>query len=122
MTGAPERVSLATSRINGPVGRTFVQARRAYRGVAYPWHCDAMGHMNTQFYSALYDGPGFHFLAMLGPNAELAPAGLGWADVRQLIEYKHEGAAGALPVVRTTLIRLGNKSGEYRHEIRHAAA
>jgi hypothetical protein len=36
-----------------------------YRGVAYPWQCDAMGHMNTQFYSALYDGAGFHFLAML---------------------------------------------------------
>ena len=91
-----------------------------YRGVAYPWQCDAMGHMNTQFYSALYDGAGFHFLAMLGPNAELAPKGLGWADVRQLIEYKHEVTAGAMLLVRTMLTRLGTKSVEYRHEIRNA--
>ena len=26
-----------------------------YRGVAYPWLCDSMGHMNTQFYAAMYD-------------------------------------------------------------------
>jgi hypothetical protein len=57
---------------------------------------------------------------MLGPNAELAPAGLGWADVRQLIEYKHEVTAGALLLVRTMLTRLGTKSVEYRHEIRNA--
>ena len=94
-----------------------------YRGVAYPWQCDAMGHMNTQFYSALYDGAGFHFLAMLGPNAELAPAdalGHACAWARQLIEYKHEVTAGALLLVRTMLTRLGTKSVEYRHEIRNA--
>ncbi len=91
-----------------------------YRGVAYPWNCDSMGHMNTQFYSALYDGASFHFLSMLAPYTELKKAGLGWADVRQLIEYKHEVPAGSLLVVRTTLKRLGNKSVEYQHELRNA--
>ena len=91
-----------------------------YRGVAYPWNCDSMGHMNTQFYAALYDGATFHFLSMLGPYNELKKSGLGWADVRQLIEYKHEIPNGALLVVRTTLKRLGNKSVEYRHELRNA--
>ena len=57
---------------------------------------------------------------MLGPNAELAPVGLGWADLRQLIKYKYEVTAGALLVVRSMLIRLGTKSVEYRHEIRNA--
>jgi acyl-CoA thioester hydrolase len=91
-----------------------------YRGVAYPWHCDSMGHMNTQFYAALYDGASFHFLSMLAPYNELKEGGLGWADVRQTIEYKHEVRAGSLLVVRTALRRLGNKSVEYRHEIHNA--
>ena len=97
-----------------------VQGVETYRGVAYPWHCDSMGHMNTQFYAALYDGASFHFLSMLAPYSELKESGLGWADVRQVIEYKHEVRAGALLVVRTTLRRLGNKSVEYRHELSNA--
>lgn len=95
-------------------------AVETYRGVAYPWNCDSMGHMNTQFYAALYDGASFHFLSMLAPYKELKARGLGWADVRQTIEYKHEVRAGALLVVRTMLRRLGNKSVEYRHEIHNA--
>jgi len=91
-----------------------------YRGVAYPWNCDSMGHMNTQFYAALYDGASFHFLSMLAPYNELKEGGLGWADVRQTIEYKHEVCAGSLLVVRTKLRRLGNKSVEYLHEISNA--
>jgi len=91
-----------------------------YRGVAYPWNCDSMGHMNTQFYAALYDGGSFHFLSMLAPYQALKEFDLGWADVRQLIEYKHEVRAGSLLVVKTGLRRLGNKSVEYRHEIVNA--
>ena len=91
-----------------------------YRGVAYPWNCDSMGHMNTQFYAALYDGASFHFLSMLAPYSELKDKGLGWADVKQIIEYKHEVRAGALLVVRTVLKRLGNKSAEYLHELCNA--
>jgi acyl-CoA thioester hydrolase len=94
-------------------------AVETYRGVAYPWNCDSMGHMNTQFYAALYDGASFHFLSMLAPYAELQKSGLGWADVRQMIEYKHEVRSGSLLIVRSTLKRLGNKSVEYLHELRN---
>jgi acyl-CoA thioester hydrolase len=97
----------------------MAQPVETYRGVAYPWNCDSMGHMNTQFYAALYDGASFHFLSMLAPYGELKKSGLGWADVRQLIEYKHEVPSGSLLIVRTTLKRLGNKSVEYRHELRN---
>ncbi len=91
-----------------------------YRGVAYPWHCDSMGHMNTQFYAALYDGASFHFLSLLAPYGELQQSDRGWADVRQVIEYKKEIRAGSLLVVRTSLKRLGTKSVEYLHELRNA--
>ena len=97
----------------------MAQAIETYRGVAYPWNCDSMGHMNTQFYAALYDGASFHFLSLLAPYNELKKTGMGWADVRQLIEYKLEVPSGSLLVVRTTLKRLGNKSVEYRHELRN---
>ena len=88
-----------------------------YRGVAYPWHCDSMGHMNTQFYSALYDGASFHFLSRLAPYSELEPLGLGWADVKQVIEYKHEIRSGSLLIVHTSMTRTGNKSVGYRHHL-----
>jgi len=92
-------------------------AVETYRSVAYPWNCDTMGHMNTQFYAAIYDGASFHFLSLLAPYNELKKIGMGWADVRQTIEYKHEVPSGSLLVVRSTLKRLGNKSVEYLHEL-----
>lgn len=88
-----------------------------FRGVVYPWQCDGMGHMNTQFYSALYDGATLHFLARLCPQAELKKLNHGWADVQQLIKYEKELVAGDLLVARTNLIRMGNKSIEYRHRL-----
>lgn len=88
-----------------------------YRGVAYPWHCDAMGHMNTQFYSALFDGATLHALSLVAASERLAKAGLGWADVRQLIEYRDEVRSGTLLVVRTTFIRCGRTSLSYRHDL-----
>ena len=91
-----------------------------WRGVAHPWNCDTMGHMNTRFYAAIYDDASFQFLGRLAPSAALKQSGLGWADVRQLIEYKHEVASGALLLVRTALKRLGRTSVEYRHELRDA--
>lgn len=91
-----------------------------FRAVAHPWHCDVMGHMNTQFYAGLYDGATLHFLALLCPSAMLKAAGRGWADVRQLIEYKKEAVAGNLLLIRTTLVRLGTTSIEYRHELVNA--
>ena len=91
-----------------------------WRGMAHPWNCDTMGHMNTRFYAAIYDDASFHFLARLAPSQAQKASGFGWADVRQLIEYKQEVASGALLVVRTELKKLGRTSVEYRHELRDA--
>jgi acyl-CoA thioester hydrolase len=91
-----------------------------YRGVAYPWLCDSMGHMNTQFYCTLYDGASFHFLSMIAPYGEHAPRQCGWADVKQTIEYKEEVRAGTLLVISSRLLRIGSSSIGYRHEMRNA--
>lgn len=89
----------------------------SYRGVAYPWYCDSMSHMNTQFYSVLFDGATLHALARLAPGGELASCGLGWADVRQAIDYRREVRAGTLLVVRRAFLRCGRTSVSYRHEL-----
>lgn len=94
-----------------------MQEFETYRGVAYPWHCDAMGHMNTQFYSALFDGATLHALSRVATSADLEASKLGWADVRQLIEYKDEVRSGTLLLVRTGFVRIGRTSLSYRHSL-----
>lgn len=92
-------------------------AFETYRGVAYPWLCDSMGHMNTQHYAAMYDTASFHFLSRMAAYSELEKIGRGWADVRQTIEYKREVRSGSLVVIRTHLQRLGTKSVQFLHEM-----
>src|SRR5689334_18695108 len=89
-----------------------------FRGVVYPWFCDFMGHMNTQFYCTLFDGATLHFLAHLAKRSELEARGCGWVDLRQLIEYKHEVRSGELLLIRTRLTKIGNSSLGFLHEMR----
>ena len=94
-----------------------------YRGVAYPWQCDSMGHLNTQFYVAMYDTATVHFLEMLASvPQDRRRKQLGWADIRQTIEYRHELRAGELVVVTTALTRIGSKSVHFTHWMRNAVS
>ncbi len=88
-----------------------------YRGAVYPWHCDTMGHMNTQFYTAIFDSASFHMLSRLVPYSQMQARKHGWADVKMTVVYEHETPAGALVHVRSTLTRLGSKAIEYRHSL-----
>lgn len=90
--------------------------RETFRGVAFPWLCDAMGHLATQHYMAMFDVASFHFLAMIGPPlAELTAAHLGWADVHHEVHYRREIRAGELLVIRSSLLSVGDTSVHYRH-------
>jgi acyl-CoA thioester hydrolase len=88
-----------------------------YRGVAYPWLCDSMGHMNTQHYCALFDGATFHFFKLFGGPRQLKETQRGWVDAKQTIEYRHEILSGDLLVIRTAMIRVGRSSIGFRHEL-----
>ena len=90
-----------------------------YRGVAYPWFCDSMGHMNTQHYCAMFDTATFHFLTTLESFTTLKSAGLGWADRKQVITYESELLAGALVVVETSPLRAGRSSVGYMHMMKN---
>jgi acyl-CoA thioester hydrolase len=89
-----------------------------YRGVVHPWLCDAMGHLTTRHYVAMFDDAGYHLLAAIGYTQALLEAGVGFADVRHVISYKAELRVGALVLVRCGITRVGEKSitGLYRME------
>lgn len=90
-----------------------------YKGVVHPWLCDAMGHLTTRHYLAMFDDAIYHLYHQVFGYA--GPFGVfeskGWADVRQLIEYKAELPAGALIEVRGELLKLGGKSVTSRYEM-----
>ncbi len=51
--------------------------------VAHPWLCDAMGHLNTRHYFAMFDDAPMVLLAQIaGPAEQAFAAERGWADVR----------------------------------------
>ena len=88
-----------------------------YKGVAHPWLCDVMGHMTTRHYVAMFDDASYHFLnEAFGwrPDDSSAP---GWADVKQVIEYNDEVAAGSLLEVKGKIARIGGKSITIQYEM-----
>lgn len=90
----------------------------AYKGVAHPWLSDVMGHMTTRHYVAMFDDASYHFLhEVFQWDAGAVADGLGWADVRHVIEYKAEVSTGDILEVRAGLRRLGGKSITVMYEM-----
>ncbi|MDW5317274.1 acyl-CoA thioesterase [Rhizobium sp. PL01] len=81
-----------------------------YVGVAHPWMCDVMGHMNVRHYAAMFDDASFQLLGHIAGTEALADTSRGWADVRSEVEYKHETKAGALLTIRSRVVKVGRSS------------
>lgn len=88
-----------------------------YKGVAHPWLCDIMGHMTTRHYVAMFDDASYHFLREAFGWRPGEPGAPGWADVRHVIEYNDEVAAGDLLEIRGQIERIGGKSLTIRYEM-----
>ena len=84
----------------------------AYKGVAHPWFSDVMGHMTTRHYMAMFDDASYHFLNEVfdWSGGGSANAGLGWVDVRHVIEYQAEVSNGDILEIHAGLRRVGGKS------------
>lgn len=86
-----------------------------FRGVVFPWHCDAMGHMSVQHQVPLLDNAVYHLLGFFGPVAgEIDGRRAGWADVSHEIRYLHELAAGDLLVLASGILSVGRSSLRHR--------
>jgi acyl-CoA thioester hydrolase len=94
----------------------------SYKAAVYPWHCDIMGHMNTQFYAAAFDAAGLSMLSNIASTEVLKGLNAGWADVRQLIEYRIELLAGTVIEVRSRVLRAGNSSITVLHTMTQGAS
>jgi len=81
-----------------------------YVGVAHPWMCDVMGHMNVRHYAAMFDDASFQLLGHIAGSQGLADTSSGWADVRCEVEYKHETRPGALLTIRSHVLKIGRSS------------
>ena len=86
-----------------------------FRGVVFPWHCDAMGHMSVQHQVPLLDNAVYHLLGFFGPVAgEIDGRRAGWADVSHEIRYLNELAAGDLLVLASGILSVGRSSLRHR--------
>lgn len=81
-----------------------------YRGVVHPWLCDAMGHMTTRHYAAMFDDASYHLFATLGFTPDHLAAGIGLVDVKLTTTFSAELKAGALVIVHGRVLRVGTKS------------
>ncbi|MGX7872579.1 acyl-CoA thioesterase [Mesorhizobium sp. ORM6] len=79
-------------------------------GVAHPWMCDVMGHMNVRHYAAMFDDASFHLLGHIAGQDGNQAAQTGWADVRTEIDYRHETKAGSLLTIRSHVVKIGCSS------------
>ncbi len=97
----------------------MTKPRSTYRGVVYPWQCDAMGHFNTRYYMAMFDDAAWHFLHEAGFDASTKhETKIGWADVHHEIEYLRELREGELVLIESKPVRVGNKSIMYQLEMK----
>lgn len=81
-------------------------------GVAHPWMCDVMGHMNVRHYAGMFDDASFQLLGHIA--GKIPDDGFGWADVRSTTEYKQEVPAGDLLTIRSHVLKIGRSSLTFR--------
>ena len=90
-----------------------------YKGTAHPWFCDVMGHMNIRHFMTMFDEAAYHLLFQVfgWSGNQDSSAGVGWADVRHVVEYQAEVRAGDLLEIRGCIAKVGTKSITIRYEM-----
>jgi len=92
-----------------------------YRGTAYPWQCDHIGHMNVMWYVGKFDEATWNFFASIGATPTyLRESGCGLAAVQQNIAYSRELMAGDIIEVRTRIVEVRDRVIRFVHEMRNA--
>lgn len=82
-----------------------------YRGVAHLWECDSLGHLNSPFYSRIFDDASTGAMLAFGLSmVEAIDAGYSWADVRMELDYRNEVPVNSVLSVTAQLVSLGRAS------------
>ncbi|MBZ9772263.1 acyl-CoA thioesterase [Mesorhizobium sp. CO1-1-8] len=90
------------------------------RSIVHPWLCDIMGHLTTRHYMGMFDDANLLLLheATGWQAGGEGWADMGWADVRNELEYKDELPAGTFIEITGGLKRIGTSSLEIFLEMR----
>ena len=93
-----------------------------YQGVVYPAQCDAMGHMNVQYYIAAFDQSFWHLVAAAGYSATwIEERREGWADRRYEIDFRKELPVGSLFEIHSGVVKVGRTSLTTCHRLTNKA-
>ncbi|MEM7674967.1 MAG: thioesterase family protein [Myxococcota bacterium] len=92
----------------------------SYSGIAHPWLCDVMNHLNTRHYMAAFDDASMLFLTKLGHDFENNEL-FGWADVNVVLNLKAEVPKGASFFIESTVSKIGNTSIVTTHKLHRNA-
>lgn len=87
-----------------------------YSGFIHGVDCDLMGHLNTARYAAIFDAASWRMFGSLGYRWS-ATAVLGWADVRNVIDYYSEVSVDSEVYTLSLMSRVGQKSITLVHEL-----
>ena len=89
-----------------------------FRGVAYPWHCDHMGHMNVTWYVSRFDEATWNLFASVGLTPSyVRDANCGMVAVEQHISYKRELLAGDVVFARSRWLEGRERVVRFAHEL-----
>ena len=90
-----------------------------YRAVTHPWMCDQFGHLNVRFYAHIFDDASFALWPLAGVGRLVfEEAGVHTVVARTETDFRSEVPPGRVVMVRSSYIRIGEKSVHYRQELR----
>ncbi|MGV8935557.1 MAG: acyl-CoA thioesterase [Allorhizobium sp.] len=93
-----------------------------YQGVVYPAQCDAMGHLNVQYYIAAFDQSLWHLMAACGYSpAWITERHQGWADRRYEIDFRRELPVGSLFTIESEVVKVGRTSFTTKQTMKNTA-
>jgi len=92
-----------------------------FNGFSHGWLCDQMGHLNTRHYAAMFDDAAIHLMNVLGFSwSTLSSSDYGWANAKDVVEYKEEVPLGIPISIYSGIKRVGTKSITTHHAMHNS--
>ncbi len=96
----------------------MVMLIESYRGFAYPWQMDRIGHMNVQFHIARFDEAAWRFSARPGFTPGFLKSNhRGMVAPEQRTQHKTGVLAGSLLHIQTGLSEIRRKTIRFMHHM-----
>jgi acyl-CoA thioester hydrolase len=94
----------------------MIDGIRTHQGLVETRHCDDMGHLTVSEYYGCFGSASWSLLAAVGyDKAVMSARGIGFADVKHVLEFKHELAKGDRFAVFSDIVGVGRTSLKLVH-------